>query len=89
VFNSFYSLFRRMIANHVFGPPGENDVPLSRGFTSNWDGSIDSIAKPLAKASRNSCRDTRRGPSVPGSSSLKHARKSHPPGASTVRSPST
>ena len=33
--------------------------------------------------------DTRRGPSVPGSASLKHSRNNRPPGSTTRANPST
>jgi hypothetical protein len=35
-------LLRRMAANHVFGPLGENEVPLTSTSTSNRDGSTES-----------------------------------------------
>src|SRR6267143_2626589 len=82
-FKRFAHLCRRMIANHALGPPSENFLSLNFGFTSIRAGSIDSTCQPRSKASYNSCRDTRRGPSVPGSSSLKHIRKSWPPISST------
>src|SRR5437588_5384061 len=78
---------RRMIANHAFGPPSENLISLNLGFTSTRAGSIDSTFQPWSKATYNSCRDTRRGPSVPGSSSLKHIRNSWPLISSTCARP--
>ena len=73
----------------AFGPPSEKCKSFRSGRTSNRDRSMDSITQPSAKASCNSCLDTRLGPCVPGSSSLKHARNSRPPGLRTVASAST
>src|SRR5262245_58681553 len=80
---------RRTTANHAFGPPWENLTSVNSAFTSTWTGWTDSTSQPSANASYNSCRDTRRGPSVPGSSSLKHSRNSRPPGSTTSASPRT
>src|SRR5262249_34959027 len=81
--------FRRITANHIFGPPSENLTFVNLGFSSAWHCWMDSISQPSAKMSCKSSRDKRRGPSVPGSSSLKHIRKSWPPCSSTWYSPST
>src|SRR5437868_4258814 len=43
--------FRRMIANHAFGPPSENVKSVASGFTSTRAGRTDSTSQPLAKAS--------------------------------------
>src|SRR5262249_40039028 len=80
---------RRTTANHTFGPPSENLTSVNSGFTSHRAGWTDSTSQSSAKASYSSSRDTRRGPSVPGSSSLKHSRKSWPPGSTTRASPWT
>ena len=74
-----------MIANHAFGPPSENLTSANFGFISIWTGWTDSTSQQSAKASYNSCRDTRRGPSFPGSWSLKHKRNSRPPRLDHVR----
>ena len=43
----------------------------------------------VSKGFLNSCLDMRRGPSVPGSSLLKHIKHSRPPGFRTVARPAT
>ena len=63
---------RRITENHAFGPPSLNVTPSRSGRTSNLAGRISSIAQPSANASRSSRWETRLGPWVPGSSSLKH-----------------
>jgi hypothetical protein len=55
--------FRRTIANHALGPPGENVPPVNSGFTSTRTGSTDSTSQPSAKVSYKSWRDSRLGPS--------------------------
>src|ERR1051325_5850199 len=79
----------RITLNHACGPPSENVKSLRFGITSNRTGVMDSITQPSAKASCNSFLDTRRGPCVPGSSSLKHIRNNLPPDFRTDARPST
>ena len=80
---------RRITENHAFGPPSLNEMSFRSGRTSNLAARISSTAQPSAKASRSSRSETRLGPWVPGSSSLKHSRKSRPPGLVTWASPAT
>ena len=80
---------RTTTTNHAFGPPSLKVMSFKSGRTSYLAGSMDSMAQPAAKASCSSLFDTRLGPCVPGSSSLKQSRNNRPPGFRTVASPST
>jgi hypothetical protein len=62
-------------------------VSLKLELIANTEGSIDSIIQPCANASSNSHCETRRGPIVPGSSSLKHNKNRLPPDLKTRASP--
>ena len=81
---------RSITANQANGPPGLNFMFGGNSFViSKCVSLIDSIFQPLENALRNSACETRRGPISPGSLSLKHIRKSLPPGLSTCASPAT
>src|SRR5262249_35920519 len=83
VFHGMTHSCLRMTANHTFGPPPETAPAVNSGCTSQRTNWTDPPPQPSAKARYSSCRDTRRGPSFPGSSSLKHIRNSRPPGSRT------
>ena len=53
--------------------------PRKSRIEANLSGRNVSTSQPSANASTSSCRDTRRGPCDPGSSSLKHIRYNRPP----------
>ena len=78
-----YSASLSTTINHAFGPPSLKLTSLGSGRISYLERSMLWITQPSAKVSRISFLDTRRGPCVPGSSSLKQSKYNRPPGMST------